>query len=228
MDGKKKPVGLRHKLFWLILAVVIVLPLTGMLTGMFTLELATSGKAIQTISHKTTGSELFFEVRNIDGLKVLTLNFLEDTKNMIIEFEEVDTLGWKFEGTVYSQFKVSSEDSEKVGEIKFSLKLEEEKLNRLGLSKDEVKLYFSGQELETELIKSDKGYVYYEAVSSGMGEFVIGKAKPKVEEEPIEEVEVPEEEKEPEAAEEQVIEPPAPVKEGLLTKISRFFKNLFN
>ena len=229
---------LKHKLFWLSLAAVIILPLTGMLTGMFTLELATTGKAFQTVSYKLAGSELFFEVKNIEGVKDLTFTFQEDAKNMIIEFEEIDKLSWKFDGAVYSQFKIFSEDASKIGEIKFTLKLNEIELNKLGLSKDGVKLYSNGQELETKLTNEVwpqplAGYVYYEAVSNQMGEFVIGKAtveeKEAVAEEQVEEVAEVLEEEEPEAVEkEPIIELPAPVKEGLLSRILSFFRHLFN
>lgn len=234
MRKKRNSLVLEHKLFWLGLVAVIVLSLVGMSTGMFTLELATTGKAYQTISHKPAGSELFFEVRNIEGVKDLTIIFLEDAKNMVIEFEEIDALSWKFEGTVYSQFKIFSKDASKIGEMKFTLKLKEAELNKLGLAKDEVRLHLNGQELETKLTKTEGDYVYYETVSNQMGEFVIGKAKPKVEkvvEEPIiEDVEEPvveEEIFEPEVEEEPIVEEPVPVEKGWLAKIISFFKNLF-
>jgi len=175
MSKKKKGDSvLEHKGFWLVLAVVIMLPLFGVLTGMFTAELA-ADKSYQTVSFKQAGSELHFEVKKIAGAKEMTIHFVEDAQNMIIEFEELNN-HWKFDGTVYSQFKISSEDASKIGKVKFVLKIKEADLRSLGLFKDEVSLYFEGQELETKLTKLEGEYVFYEAKGEGIGEFVIGKA----------------------------------------------------
>jgi len=232
------------KPFWSVLGLILTISFVGIILISGNNNL-TGNAAVQTIAYMKAGSELFFEVK-VDGVKEITINFLEDVKGAVIQVEELESINWDFDGTVYSTFKVSSEDKSKIGDWKFQLKLEEEKLNELGLSKGDVKLYLNNKELGTKMLDTkstitENGHVYYTATSSDIGEFVIGKAAEKVEpvpEEIIPEAPVVEKVPEPIIEElEEVVEEPVPLVgkaieqepegESFFSKIIDFFKGLF-
>lgn len=160
--------------------VVIVLLIAGF--AVFTLSPDTGksltgwASATQTISFLKSGTELFFEVK-VDGVKDLTLTFKEDIKNAVLTITEVDAVSWNFQGTVYSRFKVSSVDADKVSGAKFTLKIKQDDLKRLGIPLPELKLYFEGQEVPTTLLNKEGDFAYYTAEASGIGEFVLGRAE---------------------------------------------------
>ncbi len=160
------------KVFWGVLAIFVVLPLISLISLQ---ETSLSGKAVQSISYLKAGNKLFLEV-NVDGVKDLTVTLLSDVKNAKITTAEVKKVSWNFKGTVYSRFKVSSADADKFGEMKFTLKIKEADLKKKGLTKKEVKLYLDGKKLTTTLKYKAGDYLFYEAASPKMGEFVIGKA----------------------------------------------------
>ena len=105
----------------------------------------------------------------------MTVTFSEDVKNIVITTEEVSNVNWPFAGKIYSMFKVSSVDEDKISQAKLVLKLKETDLQNRGLSKEAVTLYYQGQPLKTTLINEEEGYVTYYATCSGIGEFLIGK-----------------------------------------------------
>lgn len=221
---------LRNKIFWGCLTILIILPVVGLVNQNGS---PIYGKSIQTIAYLKAGNELFFEVRDVAGVKDLRITLLEDLKGAKVLVEEIKEVSWDFSGVAYSQFRISSADAEKIGKIGFTLKINEDDLDILGLSKSEVKLHLAGEELETELTKIDDGYLYYEASSEEMGEFVIGKAEEK--EEPVAEPEPEEEVVEP-VMEEPELEQPTQLplteeveeeKKSLFSRIVDFFKNLF-
>lgn len=230
MEDKKRGT-LKSKLFLVCLIAIFVLALVGLTNP--TLLGLTVGKAVQTVAYEKAGSELFFEVKNIKGVEYVTVNFLEDVKDIKIEFEEVNKVSWGFEGAAYSQFKISSQDEQKIGRLDFSLKLKEGELKGLGLEAEEVRLYGDGQELGTTLIKLEGDYIDYKATAWGMGEFVIGKkAAAKAEEKKTVEEKVEEVKAEILEKIEPVTEKPKQFleeqkKEGVISKVKSFFENLF-
>ena len=104
------------RFLWGTLAIILILPLLGLLnsgnTGGSTLSGATvivPEQAIQTISTASAGSELFFEIK-VGGVKDLTLKFREDVRDMKLVISSPVSTGW-FEGKSYSTFEVSSEST---------------------------------------------------------------------------------------------------------------------
>ncbi|MEK6845818.1 MAG: hypothetical protein AABY26_03605 [Nanoarchaeota archaeon] len=107
----------------------------------------------------------------------MTLTFNDDARNVILVIEEVDTVSWDFQGTVYSRFKVSSADAAQVEKARFTLKVKPEELDRLGISLTELKLYQEKREIPLTFLKKEDGFIYYKAEAPGIGEFVMGKAQ---------------------------------------------------
>lgn len=209
-----------HKTFWVGLISFFIISIMFILSYIANPTL-TGNAAVQTISFMKAGNELHFEVRNINGVKDVTITILEDVKNGVISFDETKPA---FQGIVYSAFKVSSADDTKFGKLVFTLKLSETELKRLGLDSDEVMLYHDGNELVIEQKEKVNGYISYSVTSQGFGEYVIGKAAaPEVVKEPEEEI-VPEEKEVPEER------MPAPVEEVVKKswwqRLVEFLKNL--
>jgi len=230
------------RFLWGTLAIILILPLLGLLnsgnTGGSTLSGATvivPEQAIQTISTASAGSELFFEIK-VGGVKDLTLKFREDVRDMKLVISSPVSTGW-FEGKSYSTFEVSSESASAVESLKFTLKISEADLLNKGLIKEKVKLFDSSGILTTNLLKVENGYVYYSTQSKTFGAFVIGTAKespktavagkaetlpePKVEEEP--EIEAVEPVAVEVASEEVIVEEP-----GFFGKVGIFLRNFFS
>lgn len=173
-EKKRLSINLKEsKVFWGVLAIFIVLPMISLIS---TQETSLNGKAVQSISYLKAGNKMFLEV-NVAGVKDLTVTLLQDVKNSKIVTEEVQKISWDFKGTAYSKFKVSSTDADKFGAIQFTLKIKEKDLNKKGIGRGEVKLYLNGEELSTTLTERSGDYLFYQASSQKMGEFVIGKAQ---------------------------------------------------
>ncbi len=237
MDWKKRL--LEHKIFWVVLAFVFILPIVGLVSQDNSEELTgnVAGKAIQTISLLKEGSDIFFEVKNVDGLNTVTLNALEDVKNVRILIEEVSDVNWDFEGKVYSMFKVSSVDADKFSNLVIILRVNEADLKDKNLKKEELKLYHDGKELDLELTKIENNFVNYKVIAESMGEFVIGKEvvveKEPVVEEPLSEPELEQPTPLPVIEEDVSEEQVEPVVEeveskGFFTGIKDFFVELFS
>lgn len=218
MDEKKRlEFILQHRLFWVgLVAIVIILPLFGIIE--FDVPLST-GKAVQTISYQKAGAALHFEIRNIDGLKDLTVTFSQDVKNVVIKIDEIKNLGWPFDGTAYVKFRISSDDAPKISELKFTLKINKDSLAKLGLSKEALFLYLDRQALETEFTKEEGDYYYFTATSFKSGEFLIGLAKPEVIEEIPEASETPLPSAPLSLPEEAPLPPEAPLPSGPIAEI---------
>jgi len=133
-----------------------------------------TGQTIQSISLMPKDSELFMEAK-VDGLKDLTIHFSEQVKNARIVIEKPKLIGWKMQGVELARFTISFTDEDKIGSIDLRSKIREDKIISAGLSKEEVKFYLNGKELETTLEKIDGSYVFYTTSSAELGEFVIGK-----------------------------------------------------
>ena len=190
------------------------------------------GSAVQTISYLPAGEELFFEVRNILGLKDATFSFSGVVKDGKVTFEEKDV---PFSGKVYSSFVVSSPIAEKVSSMAYSLKLNQVDLRSKGFHAEQIKLYVNGKEQDTVMTSQKDSQIYYTVTTSEMGEYVIGTAAEEIVAEaiPAEDVEEAGVMKEgAEIAEEkQAIAGRATATEastGWLSKVKMFFRNLFD
>lgn len=256
MNKKKRAVGrtnlkksnseFQHGSFWVLLAIVLFLTVLTVFKSIEQSNL-TGHATIQTISFMKGGQELNFEVKDIPGVSEITLQLDEDVKDSKIIFKEDNLI--EFTGNYYSKFLISSVDKEKYGKLKFFLKIKETDLLEKGISIYDVHLYVNGQELPTTLLKDlpatltnvAAGYLYYEAISPEMGNFVIGRAAPLVTtaeitttpgiaEEPAQVT--PAAEEEPTGAGEPLVgkagEQTLPAEGNFWTKIVSFFKNLFN
>jgi len=239
------------KIFWGILAVAVVLLISGLTSP--TLSGAVAGKAIQTISIQPAGGELLIETTNVKGVKDVSFHFIEDIHKITVKVEE--TTNQKFDGIIYSQFKVSSTDDEKIGTLDFNLKIKEKDIIDLGLTVEEFAVYFNGQELALTLDRIEGYYVYYTFSHDQFGDYIVGcctdrhvnaltiqeraqediEAKKEIEENKAQ-GKLPEykpEVQEPAPVVGDAIEqptpetPPAPEKENFFSKIKNFFKNLF-
>ena len=223
---EKKSVGLlEDKAFWLALACVVVILSS---IWLFDYE-GIVGNVVQSVSYLKEDSELRIGVNDVEGLYVANFKFLGAVSDSTIKIEEDSSI--PFDGIVYSKFKMSFSNGEKLEKVTFTLKLKEDKLKKLGLSKEDVKVYVENDELglfttTDPSLESSQNYLYYNVVSSKKGNFVIGK-KTKV----AQAAEVkPVVEKKVEVKKPVVKKPtpkPAPVEKGFFSKIIDFFKNLF-
>lgn len=223
-----------NKIFWLGLAMVMVLPLM----SWFFLDISSldssSERTIQKIAFVKEGGFIQIDGKEVKGLEMVELSFKENIKEATIILEEDNSI--PFEGQAYSKFKMYFTDKElagKVSEAEFTLSLKKGELSG-ELTEENVRLYYGGKELATSKLSIVKdSRLYYQATSQGIGEFVIGKAKPKEEkkEEVKEEISPPkiEEVQAPEVEEIlPVIEQPAPAEKSIFSKMMEFLKGLFN
>jgi PGF-pre-PGF domain-containing protein len=221
MKKKRNTRLAEHELFWLVLIIILVLPLVGVI-DLNAFSGSLEGRAIQTVGFVKEGSQIHMDIKDVEGVRLLYINFKEDTKGSIINVEDISMVSWTFDGKVYSRFRISCGDADKIKDVEITLKLKEKKLIQIGLAKQDVKLYAGGEVLDTKLTKSEGDYVYYKAVSDELGEFVIGREIVKKESitEKAEEIPLVLEEEEPS------LEEPMPVSKGVFSKIIYFFKNL--
>ncbi|MBT4651026.1 hypothetical protein HOC13_00720 [Candidatus Woesearchaeota archaeon] len=235
---KRKEIEQKNKSFWMVFGIIVIISVVGIITSTINDSNLTGNAAYQTISFAKADSQLSFEVRNTPPLYEATIPFVEDVKNGLIDFKEIDTVSWEFEGIAISHLMISSEEANKFGPIQLTLKIKEQNLKNLGLKVEEVQTYFNGENLPTTLTKEEDGYVFYTLTSESLGEFVIGKkilpeevvvikdSKEPVEEEKKEESLHSEPEPQPlvgEAMGSDVTEEP-----GFFSKVSNFFKDIFN
>lgn len=173
---------LKDKIFWALLIVILIIPLVALISTTDNLV----GNAVQNIAFMKGGNELFFEVRNVDGIKSVTAEITEDIKGGQIIFEPDDTI--VFDGVAYAKIKVSSEQDGQLGEMKIELKLRKDRMQELKLKKEDVSLYISDRKIETKYKESTELYEFFEVTASEMGEYVIGKAEEKATEPTAEEI----------------------------------------
>lgn len=234
-DNFKLPPELKNKPFWVLLIVFLTLSVVTILISVENSNV--TGNIVQTIGFMKGGQELNFEIKEIPGIKEITVLFNEDVKNGKIFFEEDSNI--TFNHKYYSKFTISSTEDEKYGDLIFLLKIKETDLLENGISIYDLRLYANGQELTTTLTKNDGVYVFYQVTSKEMGEFVIGKVVSLAVKEESEEESKEESEEESVNSEEtlvkEVLKPiieesveQSEEKEGFFTKIANFFKNLFN
>lgn len=221
---KKKLKKTEDKSFWGFLFFILIVSLIAII--IFSQESVLTGHTVQTIAFMEAGGKLFFEVK-VNGLKDITMYFLEEVKDLKIEINEIDSLSCDFRSLVYSRFKISSNDDNKIGKVKYTLKVKKKELLDLGINFNQLRLYLDCQVLETKLIKEEGQYYYYQSESEGIsqGEYLIGLQEAKVE--TVEEETPPALPGEATPEEPRIEYPQTPTGRGIFQKVSDFFKNLF-
>ncbi len=221
VEEEIKPSGLKHKQFWGLFALVFLLSILAILNSLDDVNV-TGHATVQTIAFIQGGQELIFEVKDITGMKQATIQLVEDVKGGKIIFEKDENIA--FDRSYFSKFTVSSTEEEKYGEMVFLLKINENELYGEGIARKDLGLYSNGEELVTTFIETKEGFLYYEATSQEFGEFVIGKKEVGIVVEEIEEVK-----EKPvvtgDTSEQKQVEEP---KDGFLSGILNFFRNVFN
>ncbi|MAF13558.1 MAG: hypothetical protein CMI53_01560 [Parcubacteria group bacterium] len=230
MEEKKSL--MEDKAFWLALACVVII-----LSSIWLFDYSgIVGNVVQSISYMKEDSELRVGINDVEGLFLANLQFQGVVSDATVTIEEDKNI--LFDGIAYSKFKLSFQNGEKLKNVTFTLKLKESKLKSLGLSKEAVRLYAGAKEIALTPAKrpnldSSQDFVYYDAVTSQKGEFVIGKKTvvKKVEETKVAAektmVKKPETEKTKEVVKEPKAKPmvqkPAPMEKNIF---SEFFKGL--
>ena len=175
--AKKKKIefNLKHKPFWAVMAAVLVLCVVGILCSVDNNSSLTGNAAVQPLALMDAGESISFEVRNTPGFKGAIVTAAEDIKNAVIEFKELETVSWPFEGVAYTHLKISSKDESKIASLQLTLKIKETEIKQLGLNLGDIGVYLDGEELVTILTEETRGYAFYSATTTKLGEFVIGK-----------------------------------------------------
>ena len=214
------------KSFWLILGILFLV--SGAVVVMSLLSSGpaiVTGSAIQNIAYAKEGTPLSIGVNDVEGVSRLDFTALGIIKEGKIIIEPLTLTREPFTGIVYNRFQITSPQADAFGPLTIMLKLEEKRLQELKLAAKDVTLYLEGEPLATELLKTDRGYVYYQALAPTVGQFVIGKAAPAAAL-PGEEPKAIEEALEPlvgKSAEQQSEE-----KVGFFARIWNFLKGLFS
>ncbi len=162
---------LERKAFWFSMLTVFMLSAIIIMIG--SQDNITGNAAVQTISYKQSGSELHFEVRNVQGFKEVTIHFSGDVKNSMITFEEDQSI--PFEGKAYSKVKVSSQDASKFGSLDWLLRVDEQVLLREGIAVSDLKLFVNNQAHELFLSDKQDEYIFYQVTTTELGNYVMGK-----------------------------------------------------
>ncbi|GEM_PF-2530992 len=225
-----------HPNLWVIVSVVILLAALSVLTALGPFNV--TGNTVQTISYMNKGDVLHLGVRDVPGLEVLFTNAAETIKAGKIEVQADDSI--PFNRPYVSKFKISSEG--KFGPIQFNFKVKEQDLLAKGISRGDLRLYQGSQGYDLQLIKVDRGYLFYVVTVPSMGNFVLGRIEV-IAKESEKKVEVPVKEQPPVVAEVpaketvpakeaalagKAVEMPAQPESGLWARIKQFFRNLFS
>ncbi|MBI4151752.1 hypothetical protein HY496_02175 [Candidatus Woesearchaeota archaeon] len=163
--------GVDYKPVLAILGILFLVSFIGMLNHLE--EEALTGGAVQTIGFMKAGKELAFEVKT-GGIQSATIHLTEDTKNAKITFEEQDPVVSTIGGQIYSVVMVSSEKPIAFSTLDVTLKIKEEDLLQKGLAVRDVQLYVNQKPLSTSLTDTVDGYLFYSAVATSFGEYVVG------------------------------------------------------
>jgi len=228
MSIKKRKSGAEnYRVFSLWVSLVTVVVLISLL-ALFSLDSPTAS-AVQRISSLKAGGNLYFEIRGVEGLKDGTVYVDQNVQDVIIFFDGLPAIPSWFKGTFYSLFRVSSEDAAKLSSMDLTLKLRKERMQDLGLKKEDIKLYNNEGEILVQLASETGGYVSYLAHIPRLGDYVIGKSalsasSPEVSVKPSaplagQAIQTP--------SEIQEDLPQVPEEESLWMKIKRFFRNLW-
>ncbi len=223
---------LQDQAVWMSLSAVFLLFFIAFLS--FSDHSSLTGSAVQNIAFVKAGTQLDFGVDEIPGLERYKFQVTETIKNGQMRVEPDETIS--FARPYYSKFRISSPDKDKIGAVQLFLKLEEQLLLSKGISKRDVRVFRNGEEVGTIFTTEEGRYFYYTATAPGIGNFVIGKAAPRVvvseqmeegAEEPTTEVVPVESVPEATPLVGEVIQQPAQVQIGFWERIKAFFGELF-
>ncbi len=215
----------QNKTFWLALAIVFIASTITIISNVHETPNLTGNAAVQTIGYFEAGEELYFEIRNVEGLKTARITFADTIKNGKVLTETIDKVSWDFDGEVYSMFTIESPEEAAIDSVELVLKIRESELYDKGISPFDVTLFNNGKALQTTLTKRDSTHATYTVTSQEIGEFIIGREK--VVEEPTPQ---PEEKPAQPPVGKTIQQPtPEPIQEpekrGFFQKIGDFFRN---
>jgi len=236
--GKKELYELEHRSFWIVIGMVFLLSVFTILS-LINSDNLTGHATAQNIAYMKGGSNLFFEIRNVEGMQNADIELLETVKGGQIVFDGKVPI--EFEGKVFNSFKVSSVDFSKLGAVTYTLKVKTSDLLPLGINPNDLKLYVNGKEADTVKTSTEGEYTFYTAKLDKFeeGDHVLGlaaaKETAKVTEEPEKQAEQEPsgsamEEAEKEETRDALIGKaiqPSESKQGFFSKIANFFRNLF-
>ena len=172
---------LPHKWFWIAIILLFVVSVITILS--LKTDSSFTGGAIVNIAFMKTGNEFFYEVRNVDGLKEMTVQIIKNVRQGKITVKQDNTI--PFSGKAYSKFTIVSADAQKLGRTDFTLKVSRYKLQQLGISPTNLFLFVNGNKIPTVAVKSpsvlgfDKEFLYYHATLNQFqeGQYVIGEKR---------------------------------------------------
>jgi copper chaperone CopZ len=175
MSKKRKP-ELQNKPFWATMLVFLVLSTIVILS--FVSDSALTGNAaIQTISYGKSGQSLYFEIKNVDGVKSAEISFDNDCKGCSIYFTEDESI--KFDGVAYQKFTLTSPNDDQIGDLQLTLVVDKSTLKAKGLTDQDITLYVNGLALRTTKNRETNLQVFYDVLATEMGQYVIGKRNDK-------------------------------------------------
>lgn len=234
--ARKSSCSLQRPNVWVVLSVALLVIVLTVITSLG--PSSVTGYTVQNIGRMNKGDPLQLAVRDVPGLEIVFTNADEiiQSGKITVEVDESIT----FDRLYVNKFKVSSEN--KFGPLQFRFKVKEQDLLDQGISRGDLRLYHGVKEYSLQLLKVDHGYLYYIVTVPSMGSFVLGRVPEVKNETVVKEEEAPAKEQVPTTAEEvpveepeeslvgKAVEEPAPMpeKEGLWSRIARFFRNLFS
>ena len=245
-----------HSQFWAGFAIIVLISVIAILSQVEKNPSLTGAVAVQNIAFVKQGSSMSLEVKNVPGLQDATLHFAADVKGGQINFKSDDSI--PFEGKSIVKFTGSGNDALKISSIDLTIKLKESQVKAAGLKPEQVTIYFNGKELsttkvdlasaESKTITDRESYLYYQATSTELGNFVVGLATPPSQTSAVPETPAPLPESTPEETtpteqpQEQEIAQPTPPplvgqaaaepspepNSGFFQRIGQFFQRLFS
>lgn len=171
-ERRKEGFSLKNKQFWAFFAVFFLLSILTILNSLK--DPNVTGNAIIRISYMTGGQEEQFEVNDVLGVKEVIVEIKNTVEDGRIILNEDNLI--RFDGKYYSKFTVSSTEEKKYGNMEFLLKVKEPDLLAKGIAKSDLRLYANGNELDTAFVEKKGDYLFYKAISTEFGDFVIGRA----------------------------------------------------
>ncbi|MBI2666865.1 hypothetical protein HYX13_04595 [Candidatus Woesearchaeota archaeon] len=173
VQKKDEQKNLPYATFWASMGIVFLVSFLVMLSS---LENSVTGHAtIQNIATAKAGSALTLEVKTIPGVKEAIVFFKEEVKNSQISFTEDKNI--PFSGIFYVKFTVSSPDQEKIGQVDFTFKIQEQDLKKANINFNDLSLFVNKKEISTVLVKKENEYYYYSASTQELGAMVLGQTQ---------------------------------------------------
>lgn len=169
---KRKAKELPHKPFWAILGILFLLSFLVMLSSLDQ-TLLTGNAAVQNIAFGKGGAKLVYEVKEILGVKDMTITLKENVKQAQIVLTPDESIA--FMRTAYSKFTLISNQEKSIAQIDFTLKIPERDLLKVKIHPQDLKMYVNENKAVTTFVKTEKEYHYYTASTTAFGKVVLGK-----------------------------------------------------